>query len=251
MKEIQEKLDLEFEEQEESTIEEMIDNTSELPIIEEEKIEEKKEEIKEEQEVKEERKKLSSDIFFLIGLFLLPFENFFFAPSAGWATITPILFALYIALNLGKVLNVKANKDCLYFSTIIVLVNLIAYARLGFNVKNIINSLISLGLGFTSYFAMYIYYKKNKTVDKIAKIIFIGYAITFVIGLIEYLTVKFDVQTLYSFFQFVFKRNYLKYDRVQFFFCFDNKSIGNKTPKTCIPTNDGSVKKNCTLSYFK
>lgn len=165
-----------------------------------------------------ENKKLSSDIFFLIGLFLLPFENFFFAPSNGWATVTPLLFAAYIALNLGKVLNVKANKDCLYFSIIVVLMNLIAYARLGYNITNIINSLISLGLGFTSYFAMYIYYKKNNSVEKIAKIAFVAYAITLLIGLIEFLTVKFDVQTLYSFFQFVFKRNYLKYDRVQFFF---------------------------------
>ena len=168
-------------------------------------------------EVKE-TKKITSDIFFLLGIFFLPFENFFFAPSKGWATITPILFAMYIALNLGKVLNVKANKDCLYFSIIIVLMNLISYARIGFNVENIINSLISLGLGFTSYFAMYIYYKKNQSVDKIAKLAFIAYTITLLIGVIQYLTVKLDVQTLYSFFDFIFKRNYIKYHRIQFFF---------------------------------
>lgn len=38
------------------------------------------------------------DIIFKIGIFLLPFENFFFAPSSGWATISPLVFVIYILL---------------------------------------------------------------------------------------------------------------------------------------------------------
>ena len=45
-------------------------------------------------------KTFNSDIIFYIAIFLLPFENFFFAPSSGWATITPIILAIYILLNL-------------------------------------------------------------------------------------------------------------------------------------------------------
>ena len=45
------------------------------------------------------KKKFNNDIIFLIGIFLLPFENFFFAPSFGWATVTPIIFAIYIPIG--------------------------------------------------------------------------------------------------------------------------------------------------------
>ena len=44
----------------------------------------------------EKNRLLISNVIFEIAIALLPFENFFFAPSSGWATITPIILALYI-----------------------------------------------------------------------------------------------------------------------------------------------------------
>ena len=39
-------------------------------------------------------------MLYKIGLFLIPFENFFFAPSAGWAAIAPIVFFIYFFQNI-------------------------------------------------------------------------------------------------------------------------------------------------------
>ena len=36
---------------------------------------------------------------FKLGVVMLPFENFFFAPSSGWATITPVILFIYMLLN--------------------------------------------------------------------------------------------------------------------------------------------------------
>ena len=43
---------------------------------------------------------IKSDILFFLGIALLPFENMFFAPSAGWGALTPLVFALYVLLNI-------------------------------------------------------------------------------------------------------------------------------------------------------
>ena len=162
------------------------------------------------------RKKIDSDIIFLIGVFLLPFENFIFAPSAGWATLTPIIFAVYILMNFKS--KIKISKKSGYFLIGLIIFNLIAYLSVGINLKNVINAMISIGLGFVSLISMYIYYNKNKNLDKIIRIISISYIITLIIGLIEFCTIKFNINVFYDFFKIIFKRNYMRNKRVQFFF---------------------------------
>lgn len=169
------------------------------------------------------KKKFNNDIIFLIGIFLLPFENFFFAPSFGWATITPVIFAIYILFNLDikkiieKAKDEKAKKIFVIF-IFLILFNLIAFFIVGINIKNFINACISIGLGFVNLISMYIYYDKNKNIDKIVKLAIISYSITLAIGIIEFIAIKFNIKIIYDFFNIMFKRNYLKYNRVQFFF---------------------------------
>ena len=167
------------------------------------------------------KKKFDSDLIFLIGIFLLPFENFFFAPSNGWATITPIVFAIYILFNfnfreLKK--QIRENKKIFYIFAILIIFNLLAYLTKGINVKNVFNALISVGLGFVNIISMYIYYEKNRNLNILIKLILISYTITLIIGLIEFLTIKFEIHAFYNFFNIIFKRDYLRNNRVQFFF---------------------------------
>ena len=88
------------------------------------------------------KKKFNNDIIFLIGIFLLPFENFFFAPSFGWATVTPIIFAIYILFNLDirkmieKAKDEKAKKIFLVF-ILLILFNIIAFCIVGININKI------------------------------------------------------------------------------------------------------------------
>ena len=56
------------------------------------------------------------NILFKLAVFLIPFDNLFFAPSTGWATISPILFFIYVFFNikyLGRVLSLEVNKGIL------------------------------------------------------------------------------------------------------------------------------------------
>jgi len=167
------------------------------------------------------KKKIDSDLIFLIGVFLLPFENFFFAPSAGWATITPIIFAIYIIFNINFKLikeQIKNFRKFGLFLIVIIIFNILAYLKVGLDVKNLINATISIGLGFVNICSMFIYYEKNKNLNKIINMVLISYSITLLFGVLEYLTIKLEINSLYKFFDIIFKRNYMNNDRVQFFF---------------------------------
>lgn len=96
--------------------------------------------------------------------------------------------------------------------------NLLAYLSVGISIKNIINAAISIGLGLVNLVSMYIYYEKNKSLDKVIKIVLISYTITLIIGFIEFVTIKLNLDSVYKLFDIIFKRNYMKNKRVQFFF---------------------------------
>ena len=168
--------------------------------------------------------KNKTDIIFDIGLFFVPFENFFFAPSAGWAAISPIIFFVYLMVNIKYMgFIIKKYKNILILIALGIMISLINFLSIGFSLSNFINSLISLMLGLTSLFSLTIYYEKNKdnpnTMNKIIKILFISYLITMFVGVLQYITIKGNIGFLYKFFNSIFKRNsYLNYHRIQFFF---------------------------------
>lgn len=165
------------------------------------------------------KKLLNKDMIFYIAIFLLPFENFCIAPSSGWATITPIILALYIILEFKIFFKeiLKFKKVIIFFSCAMLL-TVLNYFYLGFKIANTVNALISLGLGFVSLFSFDIYYNKNKEIGTIIKILIVSYVISIFIGILQYITIKFNIEFLYNFFNLIFKRDYLQYNRIQFFF---------------------------------
>ena len=164
-------------------------------------------------------KKNNSDFIFKIAIFLLPFENFFFAPSSGWATLTPIVLFLYLLLNFNKIIDcIKKYKKIILFFAIGLIISFINYIFVGFRLINLINTLITLGLGFTILFSFDIYYSKNKSINSLINLVFISYLISFSFGLLEFLTIKFKINEIFSIFAFIFKRDYLSFNRVQYFF---------------------------------
>jgi len=193
-------------------------------------------------------KKINSDLIFLIGIFLLPFENFFFAPSSGWATITPIILAIYILFNFKLFTKeiIKFRKIIIFFIIGFIL-SIINYIFVGFKLVNTINTLISLGLGFVSLFSFDIYYSKNKKLDKVIKLLIISYCISIAIGIIQFITIKFNISVLYDFFHLIFKRDYLQYNRIQYFFT-EPSFIGMHVFGILLPIY--LITKNKKLIYF-
>ena len=163
--------------------------------------------------------KIDSDIIFKIAVCLLPFENFFFAPSSGWATISPIILFIYILLNYKRTFEcINRHKKILIFFLIGIILSFIDYIFVGCKLINIINTLIPLGLGFTVFYSFDIYYSKNKSINSLIKPIYIAYLISLIIGIIEFITISWNIDILYSLFDLIFKRNYLELNRVQYFF---------------------------------
>ena len=72
--------------------------------------------------------KNKTDIIFDIGLFFVPFENFFFAPSAGWAAISPIIFFVYLMVNIKYMgFIIKKYKNILILIALGIMISLINF----------------------------------------------------------------------------------------------------------------------------
>lgn len=102
-------------------------------------------------------------MLYKIGLFLIPFENFFFAPSAGWAAIAPIIFFIYFIQNIKKVkIILKKEKKLMIGSLVIVGISFFISLMYGINIKNIARSFITYFLGIIFYFSLIIRHKTLK-----------------------------------------------------------------------------------------
>lgn len=149
------------------------------------------------------------DLFFYLGVFLMPFDNLFFAPSSGWATIAPFLFFLYCILRFNKI-TIKENF--LYIILLMISLSLINYIFYNPVLANIIDSLGTLVLGASFYFALTIFFVKEKKSPRLfLKILFVSYFISFLYGVLSVL----DIETIDNIMLVIEKRHY---DRLAFTF---------------------------------
>lgn len=160
------------------------------------------------------------DIIFIIGLFLLPFENLIIAPSSGWATLTPIIFFLYVVVNLKEAFkSIYKFKIIFIFIIGAILISLINYIFVGIEFINFINALISLVLGVTNLLSFDIFFRKNNyKINKYIKFLLIAYSISLIVGWIQFCAIKFDINFIKEFFMAIEKRSYITNNRVQFTF---------------------------------
>lgn len=160
------------------------------------------------------------DLIFKIGLILMPFENLFIAPSAGWATITPIIFFIYVLFNLKfAIKSIYKYKYIFTFIIVGLILSVINYIFVGIEIKNLINASISLGLGIISLISMDIFFRqKENKLSTCVKLLLISYAISLAIGYIQFISVKLNIECLKEFFIFIEKRSYIRVNRIQFTF---------------------------------
>lgn len=161
-----------------------------------------------------------TNIFFKAGVLLLPFENFFFAPSTGWATISPILFLAYVFFNLPQVLSLakKHISKIILFLASITLLEILNICLIGFNMDSFIGSSISLVLGLSCFLSFLIFYRNNQSLKGVVNLLLIGYSTALIIGVVQWLAVQFNIDSIMNFFDLISKRNYLLHHRIQFMF---------------------------------
>ncbi|MGN1410886.1 MAG: hypothetical protein ACI4WH_00050 [Oscillospiraceae bacterium] len=150
-----------------------------------------------------------------MGLFLIPFDNVPFAPSAGWAAVAPFCFFIYIIINFKYIKNIiynGFNKKIVFSVIYIILISIIQYIRFGINVSFILDSLGTFVLGVSFYLSLKIYYENYKNIDSIIKYIYYGYVVGFIYGIFQYLCLKIGLINLLNMIQ---KRTY---DRLSYSF---------------------------------
>ena len=142
---------------------------------------------------------LNSDFLFYLAAATLPFENFIFAPSNGWATITPLILFLYAILNLYylKPFLPKLRPILLFFTSFTILGTITCLFFKG-RLDDYLSAYVPIILGLaclTSFLEFYAKHKKSdlkKQLNRLASIIIITYLISLIIGLLEYFAIKYN-----------------------------------------------------------
>lgn len=157
------------------------------------------------------------DFLFQLAILLLPFENLFFAPSGGWATIAPLIFALYVIMNSNYILKViKENRFLFICFITLYLLSFLNFLIISFDFGNFLSASITLILGVLEYIAFYIFFViKKRSFKKIIKYILISYSIALIIGIIQFIVYKMQFTEIIRIIQFLQKRDY---NKVQFSF---------------------------------
>ena len=160
------------------------------------------------------------DIIFVLAILFLPFDNLFFAPSNGWAAISPLLFFAYIFLNVKYLKSeIKDYRKIFIFFSIFIVLTILNFAINGYNLSAFFDTMVSFAMGFSTLLALDIYFIKKKNDFKpIVKMIYIVYLIALFAGILEFFTIKFDIAFLKNVFDLLFKRNYLIINRIQYTF---------------------------------
>jgi hypothetical protein len=155
------------------------------------------------------------NFLFYTGIALLPFENFFFAPSTGWAAIAPLAFFLYFIVNIRYIGNFIYKYKKIWFiliwSFIITFFNFLNIEYRQASAARFFDSFIQLGLGIATLFSFDIFFtfkiskKKIKTVEKI---LLVTYTISMVTGIVQFIGIKYHIGFIMNLREFLSARNY-------------------------------------------
>lgn len=158
-------------------------------------------------------------MLFKIGLFLIPFENFFFAPSSGWAAIAPVVFFIYLITKIKYVIKLlKKETRLILFCILFFLFGIVnAILHHSINFQTILRTAYTFGLGIAFYFALVIRFKiENHNIKKDTDILFYAYFISMFTGIFQWIVYKYKIFTIIEVIRILSKRMY--YPRVQFTF---------------------------------
>lgn len=161
-------------------------------------------------------------LIFYIAVAFIAFDNLFFAPASGWATITPLILVLYSILNINCWINViKKYWRILVVFGVILIFSFISYFTVHFVLNNVLNAFISIGLGAVCLVSLDIFFRQKKhTLNEIIPILIVSYSISMFFGIFQYIAIKGNVEWMIKFADSFSKRSYITANipRVQFLF---------------------------------
>jgi hypothetical protein len=158
---------------------------------------------------------------FDLSVFLVPFENLFFAPSKGWAAVAPIGFFLYVLVHLRSLPEalVRLRKP-LVFLAAIVGVSSLNYLRYPPHPAILLDSARSLALGVTFLVALVVHFEvRGEGIGRTLRILAVAYGVSLGIGLLQYVALHWKLEGVLQVMSDLSARStLLKGRRVQFTF---------------------------------
>ena len=97
------------------------------------------------------------ELLFKLAVFFIPFDNLFFAPSRGWATISPILFAFYAITNFKELTqSIKASSKYVFLIVIIAIYSSTLYLFYQPVIANTVDGIVTIFIwDFTIFGTIY------------------------------------------------------------------------------------------------
>ena len=182
---------------------------------------------------------------FTLAVFFIPFDNLFFAPSRGWATISPIIFALYAITNLKQLgRSIRLNSKYVFLMMILLIYSFSLYLFYKPDLANTMDGVITLSFGILFYLSLYIrYIIYEKDMKKDVKVLTFAYSLSFAYGLVKFIALKLGIGVVLSMFDLIEKRYY---ERLAFSFTepsFISLHIAGVIYLTYLATKDKLLKK--------
>jgi hypothetical protein len=165
-------------------------------------------------------KQARGDLLFRIGIFLLPFENFFFAPSRGWGAIAPIVFLAYGILHFRDVLRLgpEIRKILLVLGGVSAATSL-NYLVFPPQLGNVIDAFRALALGIAFLVALVIHFElRAGSVASTLRLLTVAYAVSLGVGVVQFVAVRLGLDPLIAAHDAISKRSTLGIGRIQFTF---------------------------------
>lgn len=151
-----------------------------------------------------------STFVFYTGLVTIPFDNLLFAPSSGWATVSPIIFFVYACLNARELARVSFSRKCGGVFLLLILVQLANLFIHGLITDALMDGLRTFVLGVFFYFALIIRYDTHADrFNSDAKLLYRAYLVSFIYGVVWLFAFEL-YQPLLELFQNVERRYYAR-----------------------------------------
>lgn len=165
------------------------------------------------------KKNVAALMFFYLGVIFIPFDNLQFAPSSGWATISPYFFMisgfLYIVFQ-PQIFFGVFNRKIVFLLVSLGIFSLVAYLFVDIHYESWMFSIVKILLGLSLGVSLYYQGCHNLNWIKVfSRTILIVYAVAFIVGVNQYLKLLGFMPYLVPY-DVIFERFYT--DRLQYTF---------------------------------
>jgi hypothetical protein len=141
---------------------------------------------------------------------MMPFDNFIFAPSRGWAAIAPIAFFIYAVVNISYLVRVLVeNRGFVAFVIIYLIVCFLNLFLVEPSSVRILDAAIPFVLGVSMFYAFYIFFVlEDPDLNSVVKCLIISYSVSLIIGWLTFASLKLKLDSIIEFLASIQKRAY-------------------------------------------